>query len=122
MVFVWIYVWLLIFGLGVVFVLLSLRMHEAKKAPKFGTFEVPHLLSTTQSLPCTMLNGTGESNPGHPRQNHRRTLSDSLVFASSRFVAAEREEVDLERGESECIKSTATNSAILSVKAPPLVG
>jgi len=112
---------------GVVFVLLSNRIHEAKKAPQ-PTFQLPWSSGGSMSTPQTTPNGTseGESHALHRQQGHRCAVSDGLIFATPSISTPERvhyptapsyittvEAVDLERGSVACKKSA--DDAILLV-------
>ena len=118
---------------GVVFVLLSIRIHEAKKAPR-PTIQLPWSSGESSTTPLTASNGTsdGASHAPHQRRGHRRTVSDSLIFAPQSISLPERvcyptapfrsmvnEAVDLERGSVGCEKSA--DGAILPVKTSPQV-
>ncbi|TEB19674.1 hypothetical protein FA13DRAFT_342499 [Coprinellus micaceus] len=99
-------------SMGVVFVLLSIRVHEAKTAPQ-PTLRLPWGSGQSTSTPWTTSNGgsEGESHVPHQRRGHRRTVSDGVVFAppsvslpermrypSAPFGGATGEVIDLERG------------------------
>ena len=98
---------------GAVFVLLSIRVHEAKKAPH-PTIQLPWSSGQSASTPWTTSNGTnaGELHTPHHRRGHRRTVSDGIVFAPPSTSFPERvrypmapfcgrtdDALDLERGD-----------------------
>ncbi|KAJ3549683.1 hypothetical protein NMY22_g784 [Coprinellus aureogranulatus] len=75
-------------SIGITFVLLSIRTHEAKKrARNLGTL-IQH---TSGGLPPSMKEATGiattevgERAPSNRPRNHRRTMSDSFALCSTR--------------------------------------
>ncbi|TEB20339.1 hypothetical protein FA13DRAFT_1743134 [Coprinellus micaceus] len=100
-------------SMGVVFVLLSIRVHEAKTAPH-PTLRLPWGSGLSTSTPWTTSNGTSNavSHAPHRRRGHRRTVSDGIVFATPSVSLSERvhhppapfrgtsdEALDLERGD-----------------------
>ncbi|TEB20336.1 hypothetical protein FA13DRAFT_1839043 [Coprinellus micaceus] len=121
-------------SMGIVFVLLSIRVHGAKKTPH-PTLRLPWGSGRNTSTPWIILNGTNDavSHAPHHRRGHRRTVSDGILFAppstsmpervqypSAPFGGATGEVMDLERGDTVFEKSVP--NAILSVndssKAP----
>ncbi|TEB19678.1 hypothetical protein FA13DRAFT_1802004 [Coprinellus micaceus] len=118
-------------SMGMVFVLLSIRVHGAKKTPH-PTLRLPWGSGQNTSTPWMTLNGTSEAVSHAPRQQrgHRRTVSDGILFAppstslpervrypSAPFGGATGEVPDLERGDTVFEKSVP--NAILSVNDSP---